>query len=560
VAFSSTLRSISVVLALVFVGGCAAGSRHAAAPGAEPAYVPPTDLPVVTPDEAAVDVATAPDDAGIVDLVVQEPWPAPADWSLPPDGVGYGDEPVEKGVAPPVWVSLRFPEAQVEAEAEDGVDAGPGIELEARAEVPEEVPADVPVTPASHPSEPPSADRLPPELAALDPLYDVAYDMPVEVNEAVRVYLEYFQTRMRPVFARYLIRAGRYIPEMRQIFREHGLPEDLVYVALIESGFNPYAYSRSRASGPWQFITSTGKRYGLRVDYWVDERRDVIRATNAAARYLSDLHQRFGDWLLAMAAYNAGEGQVAVALKRTGAETFWELREAYALPQETRDYVPKFMAAAIIAKNPREYGFDVDPHPPLALDQVTVHGPTDLGAVARAAEIPDEEVKALNPHLRRGLTPPDQKSFDLYLPRGRAEVFAANFPRIREEEEGQWASKARTMGSGYLVRHRVRRGEALSTIAQKYGARVSAIQRANKMGHRTLIRQGQVLLVPVGRQYAAAAQNGGRLSHKVQRGDSLWKIAMRYKVSLKDLMAWNGLNSKSILRPGDKLIVRVGGG
>jgi membrane-bound lytic murein transglycosylase D len=553
VRLHSLFRHSAALLVLGLLAGCGTMAHHAKAPadeGGTQALAPASDvLPVVTPDEAAVEMVEGSEDAGIVDLVVQEPWPAPADWTTPPADPWSGEGPVEKGAALPTRVSLRFPQEHGETVPGDVVEpAGPEIG---------------PVTLWSGPepevAQGKDAPRPAPVGAALDPLHDVGYDMPVEVNEAVRVYLEYFQTRMRPVFARYLIRSGRYIPQMKRIFREYGLPDDLVYVALIESGFNPYAYSRSSAAGPWQFITSTGKRYGLRIDYWVDERRDVELATRAAAHYLTDLYERFGDWLLALAAYNAGEGQVAVALKRTGASTFWELREAYALPQETRDYVPKFMAAAIIAKDPREYGFLVDNHQPMETEQVSVDGPTELAAIARAAEVPLEEIKFLNPQLRRGLTPPDHKSYAVRVPEGSGDVFAANFPAIAEEEHDLWAKKARNMGSGYLVRHKVRRGEVLSTIARKYGARVSNIQRANNMGHRTMIRVGQVLLVPVGRHYAASSGGRGPVNHKVQRGDSLWKIAMRYNVSIKDLMAWNGLNSKSILRPGDRIVVRTGG-
>jgi membrane-bound lytic murein transglycosylase D len=494
VRLHSALRKTPIALALLLAAGCAHMGHHAQAPAdTDAALTAPADaLPVVSPDEAAVEMVEGSEDAGIVDLVVQEPWPASADYT-PPADPWSGEGPVEKGVAPPAWVSLRFPEEHAETVPSVALVEPPGPEIG-------------PPTPWVGPQPDVQARRIPPPAkpgprtgTALDPLYDVNYDMPIEVNEAVRVYLEYFQTRMRPVFARYLIRSGRYIPEMKRIFREYGLPDDLVYVALIESGFNPYAYSRSSAAGPWQFITATGKRYGLRVDYWVDERRDVDLATRAAARYLGDLYQRFGDWLLALAAYNAGEGQVALALDRTGASTFWELREAYALPQETRDYVPKFMAAAIIAKDPREYGFLVDNHEPMQTDTITVDGPTDLAAIARAAELPLEEVKFLNPQLRRGLTPPDKKPYPVRLPEGASPVFSANFPAIQEEEQGVWANKARNMGSGYLVRHKVRSGEVLSTIARKYGARVSNIQQANNMGHRTMIREGQVLLVPVGR-------------------------------------------------------------
>jgi len=537
------LLSAGAVL-LLLASACASAPHRSAKAGPDAAEDPSlaaADLPVVTPADPVVEEVEGGEDAGIVDLVVQEPWPAPGEWNQAAGPPIDGEAAVEKGVALSAEVSLRFPEV----DGKGPLAAEPAF-------------AGVPIGPVK-PAWPAAGTDGVPVRAADDPLDDVSYDMPIVVNEAVRVYLEYFQTRMRPTFARYLIRSGRYIPEMKRILRTHGLPEDLAYVALIESGFNPYAYSRSRASGPWQFIAATGKRYGLRQDYWVDERREVDMATEAAANYLSDLHRRFGDWLLAIAAYNAGEGQVAVAMQRTGLSNFWELREAYALPQETRDYVPKFMAAAIIAKNPEEYGFQVQWHDPMATDTVEVEGPTDLAAIAKATGVPLEEIKSLNPHLRRGLTPPDSKPFGVRIPAGTAERFAETFPSIRDDEEDLWARKARNLGSGYLVRHKVHSGESLSTIASRYGARVSNIQQANNMGRRTMIRVGQVLLVPVGRGYAAAGEGAEQVQHKVQRGDSLWKIAMRYNVRVKDLMAWNNLNPKSILRPGDQIIVKTGG-
>jgi len=541
--WSLSLGAVLLVSGTLLASGCASGSRHAKhTPGvAEDPSLAAADLPVVTPADPVVEEVEGGEDAGIVGLVVQEPWPAPGEWSSVAGAPLDGEAAVEKGVALSAAVSLRFPEV-------DGHGPAPA----------EPAMAGVPIGPVQ-PAWPAAGTDGVPVHAADDPLDDVSYDMPIVVNEAVRVYLEYFQTRMRPTFARYLIRSGRYIPEMKRILRKHGLPEDLAYVALIESGFNPYAYSRSRASGPWQFIASTGKRYGLRQDYWVDERREVDHATEAAADYLSDLYRRFGDWLLAIAAYNAGEGQVAVAMKRTGSRDFWDLRDAYALPQETRDYVPKFMAAAIIAKNPEEYGFHVEWHDPMDTETVEVDGPTDLAAIAKATAVPLEEIKGLNPHLRRGLTPPDSKPFEVRIPAGTADRFAEKFPEIRKEEEEVWARKARNLGSGYLVRHRVRRGDSLSVIAARYRARVSNIQQANNMGRGTVIRVGQVLLVPVGRGYSASAEEGEQVQHKVQRGDSLWKIAMRYNVRVKDLMAWNNLNPKSILRPGDRIIVKSGG-
>jgi peptidoglycan lytic transglycosylase D len=542
--FRTSLLSAGAVLLLLATACATAPHRGAKAgpKGADDASLAVAGLPVVTPADSVVEEVDGGEDAGIVDLVVQEPWPAPGEWSLAAGEPIDGESSVEKGVALSAAVSLRFPEV----DGTGALGAEPAV-------------TGVPIGPLKPAWPPAAADGVPPR-AADDPLNDVSYDMPMVVNEAVRVYLEYFQTRMRPVFARYLIRSGRYIPEMKRILKKKGLPEDLAYVALIESGFNPYAYSRSRAAGPWQFISSTGKRYGLRQDYWVDERREVDHATEAAADYLADLYRRFGDWLLAIAAYNAGEGQVAMAIERTGLRDFWELREAYALPQETRDYVPKFMAAAIIAKNPEEYGFQVEWHDPMATETVEVEGPTDLSAIATATGVPLEEIKGLNPHLRRGLTPPDSTPFEVRVPAGTAERFAENFPAIREEEEGLWAKKARNLGSGYLVRHKVKGGESLSIIASRYGARVSNIQQANNMGRSTMIRVGQVLLVPVGRGYAAAEDaSRPQVQHRVQRGDSLWKIAMRYNVRVKDLMSWNNLSPNSVLRPGDRIIVKTGG-
>lgn len=542
--FRTSLLPAGAIL-LLLVTACATGSQPIAKGGhrgAADRSRAVAGLPVVTPTDPVVEEVEGGEDAGIVDLVVPESWPAPGEWSRAAGEPIDGEASVEKGVALSAAASLRYPEV----DGTGALGAEPAI-------------TGVPLGPFKPAWPPAGADGVSPR-AADDPLNDVAYDMPIVVNEAVRVYLEYFQTRMRPVFARYLIRSGRYIPEMKRILKEKGLPEDLAYVALIESGFNPYAYSRSRAAGPWQFISATGKRYGLRQDYWVDERREVDRATAAAADYLADLYRRFGDWLLAIAAYNAGEGQVAMAIERTGMRDFWELRDAYALPQETRDYVPKFMAAAIIAKNPTEYGFQVEWHDPMATDTVEVEGPTDLSAIAKATGVPLEEIKGLNPHLRRGLTPPDSAPFGVRVPAGTAERFAENFPAIREEEAGLWTRKARNLGSGYLVRHRVKGGESLSIIATRYGARISNIQQANSMGGRTVIRVGQVLLVPVGRGYAGGEVDEApqQVQHRVEAGESLWKIALRYNVPVKDLMAWNNLSPNSVLKPGDRIIVKNG--
>ncbi|MFQ5509198.1 MAG: LysM peptidoglycan-binding domain-containing protein [Leptospirillia bacterium] len=539
------LRAFAALALLTLCTACAT-ARPKAARSAK-SEVPVATL--VTPQDAMLNTGNgAGEEVGVVDLVVTEPWPTPSDWVFEEEAVPWDDGDLPSTVRMGMEVvSLRYPQ--------DSVRIAPEDDAASRVVVP-----DAEVIPPLTTDVPPRVEDAPlPKRAALDPLNDLSFDVPVEVNESVHVYLEYFQTRMRPTFSRYLIRSGRYIPMMREIFAEHGLPEDLVYIALIESGFNPYAYSRSRASGPWQFIASTGKRYGLRQDYWVDERRDVELATHAAAKYLGDLYRRFGDWMLALASYNVGEGRVAAALKRLGVDNFWDLRAAYALPQETRDYIPKFMAAAILAKSPEEYGFLPEPHAGYAVDKVTVTGATELSAIARAVGVPVEEIKFLNPQLRRGLTPPDKKPYSVRIPAGSEALFAANFGAIYEAEHELWAKKAQGMGGGYLVRHRVRNGESLSTIAQKYGTRVSAIQHANNMGRRTMIRKGQVILVPSGRNYVAVDRTKD-IRHRVRSGDSLWKIANQYKVRLRDLMAWNNLTPKSVLRPGDRILIKSKGG
>ncbi|MBU4574135.1 MAG: lytic transglycosylase domain-containing protein, partial [Proteobacteria bacterium] len=249
----------------------------------------------------------------------------------------------------------------------------------------------------------------------------VTYDIPIVINSRVEFFIEYFQTKVPKRFRIWLSRSGRYLPMMRAILKEHGLPEDLVYLALIESGFSCQAYSRAHAVGPWQFIRGTGKRYGLAINYWVDERRDPVKATHAAARYLKDLHDEFGSWYLAAAAYNAGEGKVRRALKRYNADDFWSISQGrrYYLKSETRQYVPKMIAAAIIAKEPDKYGFtDIQYEQPMVFDVVKVHPGTSLGVAAKLAGIKSKELNDLNPELRRWAIPPTGGMYELRIPQG----------------------------------------------------------------------------------------------------------------------------------------------
>ncbi len=375
------------------------------------------------------------------------------------------------------------------------------------------------------------------------------YDMPLVMNTKVERVIEYFTTKGREPFARWLERAGRYEPLMREILREHELPGDLIYLCMIESGFNTKAYSYAHAAGPWQFIRGTGRKFGLTMNWWIDERRDFVKSTHAACRYLSMLHEEFGSWELALAAYNCGEGRVARHIKRYKTRDFWKLRR---LPRQTRNYVPTFMGAMVIAKNPAEYGFDVDPLPPVEWEDIELSECTSLDVAARCAEATVDELAQLNPALRRGCTPPDMDTYMFRLPIGTSEAFIAEYAKIPEEEKITWA------------RHEVRRGQTLSGIARQYGTSVRAIQDFNKL-RGTMIREGSYLIIPVPSSGGSAhfpqqwAHDGGEETrYRVRRGDTLGNIARRHGVSLSRLCGWNGLRVSSTIYPGQKLVLWPG--
>ena len=238
--------------------------------------------------------------------------------------------------------------------------------------------------------------------------HQVKFDVPIQMNKQVRAYLVYFSTERKAVITRYLARSSRYLPMIKEVFKEAGLPEDMAYLAMIESGFNNKAYSPAAASGMWQFIKGTGLRYGLAIDGYVDERRDPEKATRAAAQYLLDLYKQFGSWYLAAASYNCGEGRVQRELNQSNHKNFWELSANMCLPTETKNYVPQMIAATIIAKNPEKFGFKNVPYlPPAKYEKVPVTETTSLTAAAVAVNVPVEEVAGLNPELLRGITPPD---------------------------------------------------------------------------------------------------------------------------------------------------------
>jgi membrane-bound lytic murein transglycosylase D len=238
-------------------------------------------------------------------------------------------------------------------------------------------------------------------------------DIPLTLNNKVQYFVNYFQTSGRSVFARWLSRSERYIPMMKQVLKKEGLPEDLVYLAMIESGFSPHAYSVASAVGPWQFMSATGKRYSLRIDQWIDERRDPLKSTVAAAMYLKELYGIFNkDWYLAAAGYNAGENKILRAINMYESRDYWQLSKGSYLKRETKDYVPRLLAAAIIAKEPAKYGFaDVAYLPPIEFDTVLIPSRTDLELVAKISDIPYQTLRELNPELRRWCTPPEYPEY-----------------------------------------------------------------------------------------------------------------------------------------------------
>lgn len=311
----------------------------------------------------------------------------------------------------------------------------------------------------------------------------IQFSIPVVENDRVRYFVDYFSGKKRGFFEIALARSGRYIPMMATILQGEGLPEDLVYLSLIESGFSPQAFSKAKAVGPWQFIRSTGLRYGLKINSWVDERRDPIKSTRAAAAYLKDLHLQFGEWFLAAAAYNAGERKVEKAINRSQTDDFWRLSQKTYLKKETRNYVPKFIAAALIASMPEKYGFgDIAYESPIEYNEATIERPMRLEQIAKLARTTVKVLKELNPALLRNITPPNKDGFSLRLPAGSVNTFAQDYGLLPESAKPK------------VITHKVKKGETLLAIAKHYGQRVTQLMDLNGLRSRQ-IRVGQDLIV-----------------------------------------------------------------
>jgi len=373
-----------------------------------------------------------------------------------------------------------------------------------------------------------------------------ASDFPLVMNTIVEGFLDAMtgEGEYRRRVSKGLERSGPYLPMIRAKFEAAGLPTEISYLPLIESAFSVKAYSRARAHGMWQFMSATGRYYGLEIGSLVDERRDPVRSTEAAVAYLTDLFNQFDDWYLALAAYNSGAGNVRRAIRRSGSRDFWTLKRY--LPRETRNYVPAFIASVIVAKNPKKWGFPVPDEQPWNFDRVDVPDALDLQFLADHSSVSIDDLRRLNPAIRRDLTPAKMVTA-LWLPEGAApavEEVLAETPRT------DWAPR---------MIHTVQRGENLSIIAARYGSSVSAIKQANGL-RRNMIHPGQSLVVPRFGQSAPApsqraADNG---TYIVQNNDTLWDIARSFSVSVDALCAANGLSKRSVIQPGQRLQLPTG--
>ena len=310
---------------------------------------------------------------------------------------------------------------------------------------------------------------------------EVTYDFPIVQNHSVDRQIFLFQTALREQIAKGLSRVSRYFMMIHEILEELNLPKDLVFLPLIESNFSTHAVSRAKATGPWQFIKGTARRYGLRMDQWVDERRDPVKSTRAAAAYLKDLHKMFDSWLFSLASYNAGENRIGRAIIKTRSADFWELRASGEIPRETQNYVPKFMAATIIAKNPEMYGFSsINYELPLRYDEIKIAKQTPLHLIAKATGISIEEIKMLNPELLKETTPPHYPDYLLKLPPGNKKVFRENIAKIKTSQQ-----------------HRVKWGETIGSIARKHNVSVKELRELNHIPKNGMIRAESLITIPL---------------------------------------------------------------
>jgi membrane-bound lytic murein transglycosylase D len=388
-------------------------------------------------------------------------------------------------------------------------------------------------------------DAVKKALATSNPGFEIT------TNDAVLTYVNLFQNKLRNWYTRALTRGQPYVAKMKEIFKDEGVPPSLVYLAIVESAFNPQASSRAKAVGMWQFMQGTGVRYGLTVDFWEDQRKDPELAARAAARYLKDLHGMFGDWQLALAAYNTGEGRIQRYVNKRPEDDFWDMRSnRKALHRETREYVPAILAAILLASNPKAYGIEPPPDvPPPAVASVTIDRATDLRVLAKSAGVSLEEIQEMNPSLRRIMTPP--RKYELKIPAGNLEGFQAKLEAVPESERVA------------VAMHTVAKGETLGSIAKSYHVSAEAIRLANRLPNKR-VSPGMNIVVPLGVAASdpvlyAEEGRGSRSAakvYKVHKGDTLATVSRRTGVPVDRLKEINHLTSNE-LRPGQRLVLEA---
>jgi membrane-bound lytic murein transglycosylase D len=395
--------------------------------------------------------------------------------------------------------------------------------------------------------------------------------IPLEVNRLVLEWIDYFQGPGRDHMERYLARSSRYLPMMKEVLHKEGLPEDLVYIALIESGFSPAATSSANAVGYWQFIRATGRTYGLQIDPYVDERRDFVRSTEAAASYFKSLYNLFGSWYLAIASYNVGENRIKNIVMRYHTRDFWEMARNKKLPLETIHYIPKFLAARMIAKEPEKYGFaNIEYQPALDYSEIQLTQTVDLKNMAKEMGIDYVELKDLNPMYRRAIAVDHNGRLTLRVPKGteeKATLAAANsivtdrkIFAVADDED--------------VTFYRIHRGESISAVARKFHISTRRLRSLNGFTSRTRLVAGKKIKVPndsaVGMEslqsthrkltaqnsHDRASRSPSRTAptvHVVKRGETLLNIARRYRVSLTRLASYNQLSRRSKILVGSRL-------
>lgn len=390
----------------------------------------------------------------------------------------------------------------------------------------------------------------PPDLANPGPVYD----FPIVVNRQVEMYLELFQGKQRKYFGKWLARSGKYREIIHSELESATIPKDLLYLAMIESGFNQRAYSRSKAVGLWQFMAGTGRDYGLSITRYVDERRDAEKSTKAAAAYLKELYQEFGDWYLAVAAYNGGPGTMRKAIRKSKSRDFWKIAQKKYLRLETKRYVPKLIAAIIISKEPEKYGFkDIVYQKPLRWDALEVGPGLSMAAVATLTGSSEKQIKLLNLELRSSKTPLDRERYLVKIPAGTKMIAQANLPRLHSVVHTDYKT------------HIVKKNESIAQICRRYNINTTTLLKVNNLTSRTLAPGTRLRIpyqnvayriLPEGMDPRVAAKDD-LILHTVKKGETISKISRRYQIPADLIVAWNGLPNVHKISEGQQLALYV---